>query len=168
VVRVGVLQYGDWVAGGFTLMNGTDPTDWFYAQHGLSFVSTRTTGKFTLAAFHNGDDRVFPSGVTGGTTGEPPCLCSAAPVIEIDGQTAKTATLGFNPTAPSYAFWGGNSAVLSNGNLEFCESAGGPNTIGDIYEVTQRTASTRVWRMMVGLNAYRGQRIPGLYLGVQW
>ena len=148
-------------------MNGTDPTDWFYAQHGPSFVSTNTTGKFTLAVFDNGDDRVFPAGVTCGTTGEPPCLYSTAPVIEID-ETAKTATLVLNPTAQSYSFFGGNNALLSKGNLEFCESAGGPNTVGDIYAVTQGTASTTVWRMMVGLNVYRGQRIPSLYSGVQW
>ena len=48
--------------GDFTLVGGTDPTDWFYAQHGPSFVSTNTTGKFTLTLFDNGDDRVFPSG----------------------------------------------------------------------------------------------------------
>jgi hypothetical protein len=148
-------------------MNGTYPTDWFYAQHGPSFVSTNKTDKFTLAVFDNGDDRVFSAGVTCGTTGEPTCLYSTAPVIEID-ETAKTATLVFNPTAPSYSFFGDNNAVLSNGNLEFCESAGGPNTVGDIYAVTQGTASTTVWRMMVGLNAYRGQRIPSLYPGVQW
>ena len=59
--------------GDLTLMGGTDPADWFYAQHGPSFASTNTAGKFTLALFDNGDDRVFPSGVTCGTTGNPPC-----------------------------------------------------------------------------------------------
>ena len=31
--------------GDFTLVGGTDPTDWFYAQHGPSFVTTNTTGQ---------------------------------------------------------------------------------------------------------------------------
>ncbi len=55
--------------GDFTLVGGTDPTDWFYAQHGPSFTTTNTTGKFSMAIFDNGDDRVFPSGVTCGTSG---------------------------------------------------------------------------------------------------
>ena len=35
---------------------------------------TNTTGQFSMALFDNGDDRVFPSGVTCGATGAPPCL----------------------------------------------------------------------------------------------
>ena len=34
--------------GDFKLVGGTDPTDWFYAQHGLSFFSPNTTGVFRL------------------------------------------------------------------------------------------------------------------------
>jgi arylsulfate sulfotransferase len=89
--------------GDFTLAGGTDPTDWFYAQHGPSFASTNTTGKFSLGVFDNGNDRVFPSGVTCGTTGEPPCLYSSAQLLDLD-ETAKTATLTFHPTAPTYSF----------------------------------------------------------------
>ncbi len=48
--------------GDFALVGGTDPTDWFYAQHGPSFVTTNTTGQFSLILFDNGDDRFFPSG----------------------------------------------------------------------------------------------------------
>ena len=154
--------------GDFALVGGTDPTDWFYAQHGPSFTTSNTTGKFGLALFDNGDDRVFPTGVTCGTSGEPPCLYSTVQLFEID-ETAKTATFTFHPTAPTYSFFGGNNAVLKNGNVEFCESAGGPGTSGDIYEITQGSSSQTVWQMLVnGQYAYRGQRIPSFYPGVQW
>jgi arylsulfate sulfotransferase len=154
--------------GDFTLAGGTDPTNWFYAQHGPSFVTTNTTGDFSLILFDNGDDRVFPIGVTCSAPGEPACLYSTVPLLELD-ETAMTATLGFHPTAPTYSFFGGNAAVLKNGNVEYCESAGGPGTAGDIYEVTQDSSAQTVWHMLItGQYAYRGQRIPSLYPGVQW
>jgi arylsulfate sulfotransferase len=154
--------------GDFALVGGTDPTDWFYAQHGPSIVTKNTPGNFMLALFDNGDDRVFPSGVSCGTAGEPACLYSTVPVLEID-ETAKTATLVFNPSAPSYSFFGGNAAVLSNGNLEYCESVGGPGIAGDILEISQQSSPQTVWKMLItGQYAYRGQRIPSLYPGVQW
>jgi arylsulfate sulfotransferase len=68
--------------------------------------------------------------------------------------------------APSYSFFGGNTAVLSNGNLEFCESAGSQ----EIDEVLQQQGAPQtVWKMLItGQFPYRGQRIPSLYPGVQW
>jgi hypothetical protein len=48
--------------GDFVLNGGTDPTDWFYAQHAPSFTTTNTSGKFSLVLFDNGDDRVFAPG----------------------------------------------------------------------------------------------------------
>jgi hypothetical protein len=154
--------------GDFTLAGGTDPADWFYAQHGPSFATANTTGQFSLALFDNGDDRVFPSGVTCGTVGNPPCLYSTVPLIQLD-ETAMTATLAFHATAPTYSFFGGNAALLKNGNIEFCEAAGGPGTTGVIYEVTQDNSAQTVWQMRItGQYAYRGQRIPSLYPGVQW
>jgi hypothetical protein len=154
--------------GDFTLVGGTDPTDWFYAQHGPSFVTTNTTGTFSLALFDNGDDRVFAPGVTCGTTGAPPCLYSTVPILQID-ETAKTATFTFHPTTPTYSFFGGNAAVLANGNVEFCEAAGGNGADGEIYEVMQGSSTQTVWHMEVtGQDAYRGQRIPSFYPGVQW
>jgi arylsulfate sulfotransferase len=154
--------------GDFTLVGGTDPTDWFYAQHGPSFMSTNTTGQFSMAVFDNGDDRVFPSGVTCGTTGEPPCLYSTVPLLSLD-ETAKTATLTFHPTAPTYSFFGGNNAVLKNGNVEYCESADPSAVTGDVYEITQDSSAQTVWHMKItGQYAYRGQRMPSMYPGVQW
>ena len=120
-----------------------------------------------MMLFDNGDDRVFPPGVTCGDMGEPPCLYSTVPLLQLD-ETAKTATLAFNPTAPGYSFFGGNAALLKNGNVEFCEAAGAPGT-GVIYEVTQDSSAQTVWQMQItGQYAYRGQRIPSLYPGVQW
>ena len=154
--------------GDFALVGGTDPTDWFYAQHGPSFTTTNTTGQFSLVVFDNGDDRVFPSGVTCGTPGEPPCHYSTVPLFEID-EAAKTATLSFHRTAPTYSFFGGNSAVLKNGNVEFCESAEPTAVAGDVYEVTQDTSAQTVWHLKItGQYAYRGQRMPSMYPGVQW
>jgi len=156
------------LSGRFPLVGGTDPTDWFYAQHGPSFVTTNTTGKFSLVLFDNGDDRVFPSGIVCGTTGEPPCLYSTVPILQLD-EAAMTATFTFHHTAPTYSFFGGNAAVLTNGNVEFCESAGIAGTTGVVYEVTQDSNAQTIWQMQTtGLFAYRGQRIPSLYPGVQW
>jgi arylsulfate sulfotransferase len=154
--------------GDFTLAGGTDPADWFYAQHGPSFGTTNTTGKFAVVLFDNGDDRVFSPGVTCGNTGEPPCLYSTVQILQLD-ETAMTATFTFHPTAPSYSFFGGNAEVLANGNVEFCEAAGLAGAAGVVYEVTPDSNAQTVWQMQTtGLFAYRGQRIPSLYPGVQW
>ena len=71
-------------------------------------------------------------------------------------------TLVFNPTTPTYSFFGGDAGILQNGNVEYCASAGGPGTTGVIYEVTPDSAHV-VWKMEVaGQYVYRGQRIPSL------
>ena len=109
--------------GDFALQGVADPTDpsnWFYAQHGPSFVTSNTTGKFSLVLFDNGDDRVFASGVTCGSPGQPPCLFSTVPLFDLD-ETAKTATVAFHPTTPAYSFFGGNAETLKNGNVEYDE-----------------------------------------------
>jgi arylsulfate sulfotransferase len=155
--------------GDFTLVGGTDPTDWFYAQHGPSFLTPNTSGMFSLMLFDNGDDRVFPSGVTCGSTGEPLCFYSTVPLLQIN-ETAMTATLTFNPTTPTYSYFGGNGTVLANGDVEYCEAAGGAaENSGTIYEVTLDSTPQAVWQMQVGGElAYRGQRIPSMYPGIQW
>jgi arylsulfate sulfotransferase len=155
--------------GDFTLVGGTDPTDWFYAQHGPSFTTKNTTGQFGMAIFDNGDDRVFAPGITCGATGAPPCLYSTVPLLQLD-ETAMTATLVSNQSTPNYSFFGGNAAVLTNGNVEFCEAAGGPmGNAGTIYEFTQGSSPQQVWELQVpGIYLYRGQRMPSFYPGVQW
>ena len=48
--------------GDFKLVDATDPTDWFYAQHGTSYFTPNTTGVFRLGLMDNGNDRIFPTG----------------------------------------------------------------------------------------------------------
>jgi arylsulfate sulfotransferase len=161
--------------GDFTLLNAdgtqdTTNTDWFFAQHDPSFVSSNTTGKFSLVLFDNGDDRgvVDVAGGTCGVTGQPACF-STVPIFDID-ETAKTATLAFHPTTPAYSFFGGNAEVLKNGNVEYVESNTPlPTDNAAVYEVTQSSPSQIVWQMIItGQEAYRAMRIPSLYPGVQW
>jgi arylsulfate sulfotransferase len=161
--------------GDFTLLNAdgstnTDPFAWFYAQHGPAFTTTNTTGKFSLVLFSNGDDRgvsVVPGG-TCGVAGQPSCF-STVPILDLD-ETAKTATLVFNPTTPDYAFFGGNAEVLGNGNVEYDEcGATTPANNSFVFEVTQTNPAQTVWKMnLTGQYAYRAMRIPSLYPGVQW
>jgi arylsulfate sulfotransferase len=158
--------------GDFTLAGGTDPTDWFYAQHGPSFVTTNTTGQFSLILFDNGNDRFLPSGQAQCVTQATPSCYSTVPLLQLD-ETAKTATLEFHPKTVHFSYFGGNAAVLKNGNVEYCETAG--NHGGEIHEITQDSNAQLVWIMQASIDAtghypymYRGQRIPSFYPGVQW
>jgi arylsulfate sulfotransferase len=160
--------------GDFTLVNGTDPTDWFTGQHGPSFTTTNTTGIFGLTLMDNGDFRTFPSGVTCGSSGAPPCLYTTVPIFQIN-ETAKTATLIFHQIVPTnlYNWFGGNAEQLANGNEEYdlCGLGGtGVEGVGSsVYEVTQGSNPQTVWNMNVtGTNLYRAFRIPSFYPGVQW
>jgi arylsulfate sulfotransferase len=155
--------------GDFTLQGGTDPTDWFYAQHDPSFITPNTVGTFSLILFDNGDDRQFPAGVTCGTTGAPPCFYSTVPILRVD-EFAKVATLEFHYTAPDYSFFGGNAEVLGNNDVEFDEAAlSTPIAAAAVFEVTQQSTPQIVWQMNITGNfAYRAFRLPSLYPGVQW
>ena len=161
--------------GDFTLLNAdgstADPTNWFFAQHGPSFTTPNTTGKFGLTVFDDGDDRgvVVEAGGTCGVTGQPACYTDV-PVLNID-ETAMTATLAFDPMAPAYSFFGGNAEVLANGNLEYglCATTALPKNNGAVLEITQTTPPQTVWELQVaGQFVYRGMRIPSLYPAVQW
>jgi arylsulfate sulfotransferase len=160
--------------GDFTLQGGTDPTDWFYAQHAPSFTSPNTAGVFSLVLFDNGDDRLFPSGVTCDSAGAPPCFYSSVPVLEVN-ETTKVATLTFhysplNYSLSDYSYFGGNAELLDNGNLEFdeCAPSAGP-TRSIVTEITHEATPKIVWQMTIPNNfAYRAFRIPSLYPGVQW
>ena len=101
-----------------------------------NFFSTNTTGVFSLGVMDNGDDRIFAAGVTCGATGTPPCLYTTIPVFQID-ENAKTATLIFHQILPAnlYSFFGGNTDLLANGNVEY-DLAGLANTSSKIFEVT--------------------------------
>jgi arylsulfate sulfotransferase len=155
--------------GDFTLQGGTDPTDWFYAQHAPSFTSPNTTGIFSLVLFDNGDDRLFPTGVMCGSAGAPPCFYSTVPIFQID-ETAKVATLGYHYHPSNYSFFGGNAGVLANGDVEFDECALSTSPVqAEVSELTNQPNPHTVWQMTIQGNfAYRAFRIPSLYPGVQW
>ena len=153
--------------GDFELVNGSDPEDWFYAQHSPAFQSDSTSGKFSLSVMDNGDDRLLPGGC--GDPGQPPCLYSTVPIFDVDEQ-AMTATLKFHQVFPAeeYSFFGGSTTRLSNGNLEY-DLCAEPNYTGIVREVTLEKDPQTVWQMTVThSNVYRANRIPSLYPGVQW
>jgi arylsulfate sulfotransferase len=159
--------------GDFTLAGGSDPADWEYAQHSPAFFSANTTGVFSLGVMDNGDDRIFPAGVTCGSAGAPACHYSTIPVWQID-EIAKTASLTIHQILPAALFnnFGGNAERLANGNLEYdlCSVAVGINgAFSHVYEVTDESEPQTVWSMHVsGTFLYRAFRIPSLYPGVQW
>ena len=112
---------------------------------------------------------MFPTGVTCGTAGQPPCLYSTVPLLQLD-ETAKTATLAFQSNHSVLFFFGGNAEALTNGNVEYDALPCPFPTLGaTIFEVTQTSPPQTVWQMQIaGQYAYRGMRIPSLYPGVQW
>ena len=158
--------------GDFALVGGVDPTDWFYAQHGMNFFSANTSGQFELGVFDDGDDRPAPQGGICGVAGAPACY-STAEVLLVD-ETAKTATLLHHYVAPTsyYSFFGGQTDLLGNGDIEtaFCAASGG----GIVQEYTPGASVTEtspaiVWQAVTpGAYLYRAQRQPSLYPGVQW
>ena len=151
--------------GDFALVGGTDPTDWFYAQHGPSFVSKNTAGNFARAVFDKGNDRVFPPGAP--CDSEEACFYSTAMILQID-EIARTATLVFHPHAPSGSYFGGNAEVLHNGDFEYDQTVSKQDT-SSIFELLPQSSPQIVWQMLVaGRYVYRGQRIASLYPGVRW
>lgn len=160
--------------GDFTLNNGTDPTDWFYAQHGPSFFTTNTTGIFTLGVMDNGDDRQLPgtpigSCVAAGSTAPTPQCYSTMSVFQVN-ESSMTATLTehYQPTPAIYSFFGGNVTELPNGNrhVAFSSPVGG----SQIYELSGPSGSEQVvWKAVTqGTNQYRAERLPSLYPGITW
>lgn len=153
------------VQGDFKLVGGSDPIDWNYAQHYPSFFSSNTSGIFKLGLMDNGDDRV-------GCLPTSSCPYTSIPVFQID-EGAKTATLVENhklPPATLYSFFGGNTELLENGDVEYNLSATTNPTPGsDIFEETAGDSPTTIWHAHItGVYSYRGYRIPSLYPGVQW
>jgi arylsulfate sulfotransferase len=163
--------------GDFRLINGVEPTDWTYAQHGPSFFSKETSGIFSLGVMDNGDDRLYPaSDKTCSPQGELPaaCLYSTIPIYKIN-EKAKTATLTFHQKLPRtlYSFFGGITEALANGDVEY-DLCGEPPQINFpsnslVREVQQTSEAKPVWSLqyLTG-NFYRAFRVPSLYPGVQW
>ncbi len=153
--------------GDFTLVNGTDPTDWSYAQHGPAFFGEASAREFDLGVMDNGDDRAFPSGVTCQGT----CPYTTVPIYHID-ESALTATLTFHDVLSQYSFFGGDVAPMANGNVEFdlcSDTIPTPQPGASVTEVTRVASPQVVWKMsLAGDYAYRMFRMPSLYPGVQW
>ncbi len=155
--------------GDFKLVGGTDPTDWFYAQHGMNFFTANTTGVFRLGMLDNGNDRLFPSGRVicqpNGPT-SPHCY-STMPLLSID-EAAKTATFVQHIVPPPtyFSFFGGNADTLSNGDTEidFCSPLSGA-----IVEELDPTGTKVIWQATTShADQFHVNRLPSLYPGVQW
>jgi arylsulfate sulfotransferase len=150
----------------------SDPANWFYAQHGMSFVSTNTTGDFKLTMMDNGNDRTF-------TTGQiicnpfapplPPTCYSTVPVLEIN-ENNMTATMlsHYEPGPNDFSYFGGNSAQLANGDFEIDFAVAKTTNGGLVQELTPGTWQP-VWQATTpGADQYHANRWPSLYPGVQW
>ena len=159
--------------GDFQLVGGVDPTDWFYAQHGINFFTGNTSGQFQLGLMDDGDDRQFALGVTCGSQGAPACLYSTSMVLSVD-ESSKTATFvsHYVASASLYSFFGGQVDLLPNGDIEvdFCSAVSGA-TIQEYQPGSAVTETTPqiVWQAVTpGYDQYRALRLSSLYPGVQW
>jgi arylsulfate sulfotransferase len=161
--------------GDFKLLGGTDPTDWFSAQHAPSFFSPNNTGIFSLGLMDNGDHRAFPSGENCSTSGSPPSstLCYSTASVLLVNESLHTATLtehylASGPGGPVYSYFGGDISLLDNGDREVNFSAAKGGSI--VQDLRGSTGSEQVvWQAVTaGTYQYRAQRLPSLYPGVQW
>ena len=154
--------------GDFRLVGGTDPTDWFYAQHGMNYFTENTTGVFRIGLLDNGNDRIFPTGqVLCKPTDPASAKCyTTEPLLEIN-EAAMTATLvsHYSPGPSYFSFFGGNVEQLGNGDTEinFCAPASG----AIVQELD--AGSHVVWQGTTpGADQFHVNRLPSLYPGVQW
>jgi hypothetical protein len=155
--------------GNFTLQGATDPTDWFYAQHGMNYFSLNTAGVFRLGMMDNGNDRVFPTGqvqCAPGAAVNPNCY-STMPVLEVN-ESNKTATMltHYAPGPQYYSYFGGGAQLLENGDaqVDFCAT-----TKGALVQELNPQASQLEWEgAATNSEQYRVLRLPSLYPGVQW
>ena len=157
--------------GEFTLVGGTDPVDWFYAQHGPSFVSDVTSGNFQLTLFDNGNNR--PNVANGGQP------CGVAPdhlaiavcrCLKSMNRQDRHYPVG-RQLSNLFSLFGGNAEVLANGNAEFDEcSSGGTIPLRPLFMRSLRTPPPKP------SGNFRSQtKMPtepsacrSLYPGVQW
>ncbi|HEY4382002.1 MAG TPA: aryl-sulfate sulfotransferase [Acidobacteriaceae bacterium] len=159
--------------GDFTLKGAIDPTDWFYMQHAVDYVSPNTTGLIALELFDNGDDRMFPDGtICGPLPQQTPCKYSTVGEMQVD-ENAMTASYLFHAVVPTdlYSAFAGNSQLLPNGNFEY--NLAGVGSSSYVFEVRPGGSidgpSKTIWEMdLPGTNTYRALRLPSLYPGVQW
>lgn len=157
--------------GDFKLVGGTDPQDWFYAQHGMNYITSNTTGDFKIALMDNGNDRFFsPTQQVNCLPFKPanPQCYSTMPVIEIN-ENNMTATLlhNYEPAAADvdFSFFGGNAEQLANGDYEVDFAA--PLNGGLVQELSP--SLQLVWQGSTpGADQYHADRWASLYPGIQW
>jgi arylsulfate sulfotransferase len=184
--------------GDFTLIGGSDPVDWQYAQHDPGYFSPNTSGVFSLGVMDNGDDRLYPASdpeclPQGSETLPARCYYSTIPIFQInENPKVMTATLTFHQKLPNspvnksgepftslYSFFGGNTEELANGDVEYdlcglqvapLEAGGNPGSASLVREMTQDPNDPKtVWTLeLQNENFYRAFRVPSLYPGVQW
>ncbi len=155
--------------GDFKLVGAVDPTDWFYAQHGMNYFTPNTTGVFRIGLMDNGNDRLFPTGaVFCKPSATPTATCySTMPVLELN-EANMTATMvtHYVPPPSYYSFFGGNVSLLKNGNIhvDFCAASG-----GSIVQELNPQVTQAAWQGITpNSNQFRADRLPSLYPGVQW
>lgn len=155
--------------GDFKLVGATDPTDWFYAQHGMNYFSPNTTGVFRIGLMDNGNDRIFPTGqVQCIPYGKPNAQCySTMPVLEVN-ENNMTATMITHYVQPDtlFSFFGGNADLLSNNDMEvdFCAT-----TRGAFVQELDPQGKQVIWQGFTAkADQFHAYRLPSLYPGVQW
>jgi arylsulfate sulfotransferase len=157
--------------GDFSLIGGTSPQDWQYAQHGPNFTGSTSAGNFGLGVMDNGDDRVVPENFTCPVALiQNVCLYSRGIVYQID-ENAMTATLTTAIQSPYYSYFGGYSQMLPNGHLEydFCSANVNGTDEGYIVEYTPGSNPQLVYSLLsTAQTDYRAFRIGSLYPGVSW
>ena len=150
---------------------GTNPANWFYAQHGMNYFTQNTTGVFRIGMMDNGNDRVFSSTnqVQCPNTAVTQSCYSTMPVLEIN-ENNRTATMITHYIPPEgdtfFSFFGGNAELLSNNDLEvdFCATSRG----AFVRELNPQ-ASQVIWQGYTPkADQYHAFRMPSLYPGVQW
>jgi arylsulfate sulfotransferase len=156
--------------GDFKLVGGVDPTDWFYAQHGMSYFSKNTTGVFRIGMMDNGNDRIFTDGQQAQCKpfqSNPPTCYSTVPVLEVNESNMTATLIAHYVPPPSYfSFFGGNSDLLPNGDIhtDFCAPLSG----AIVQELTP-DAGQVVWQATTAkADQFHAFRMPSLYPGVQW
>ncbi len=166
---------GAWArAATFSLLGGVDPTDWFYAQHGMNFFSANTSGQFRLGLLDDGDDRQFPGRRHLWHFRRPP----RAPIprspccwwMRRQEPPRSCITMWRRPAL--YSLFGGQADLLPNGDIEvdFCAANAGA-TVQEYQPgaAPVETAPQIVWQAVSpGYDQYRSMRRPSLYPGVQW
>jgi len=164
--------------GDFTLIDNVDatgandPANWFYAQHGMSYLTQNTTGDFKLTLMDNGNDRTYPSGqviCNPFAPPLPPTCYSTVPVLEIN-ENNMTATMlsHYAPGPQDFSYFGGNAAPLANGDFEIDFAVAAQVNGGLVEELTPGTWQP-VWQATTpGADQYHVNRWPSLYPGVQW